>query len=83
MNGRVGSRLSSDASADHEPSETNGSSASYTGSAGSADVALRLERVTGTPARIWNRREADYRSDQERIRSERELSGDVMWVDDG
>jgi len=48
----------------------------------SADVALRLERVTGTPARIWNRREADYRSDQERIRSDRELSGDVMWVDD-
>jgi len=48
----------------------------------SADVAMRLERVTGTPARIWNRLEADYRSDQERIRSKQELSGDVMWVDD-
>jgi HTH-type transcriptional regulator / antitoxin HigA len=46
----------------------------------SADVAMRLERVTGTPARIWNRLEADYRSDQERIRAKRELSGDVMWV---
>lgn len=48
----------------------------------SADVAVRLERVTGTPARIWNRLEADYRSDLERIRSERELSVDVMWATD-
>jgi HTH-type transcriptional regulator / antitoxin HigA len=46
----------------------------------SADVAVRLERVTGTPARIWNRLEADYRSDLERIRSQRELSADVMWL---
>jgi HTH-type transcriptional regulator / antitoxin HigA len=46
----------------------------------SADVAMRLERVTGTPARIWNRLEADYRSDLERIRSERELAVDVMWL---
>jgi HTH-type transcriptional regulator/antitoxin HigA len=29
----------------------------------SKDVALRLERVTGTPARLWNRLEANYRSD--------------------
>ena len=36
----------------------------------SADVAVRLERVTGTPARIWNQIEADYRSDLERIRSQ-------------
>lgn len=48
----------------------------------SADVAVRLERVTGTPARIWNRLEADYRSDLERIRSQRELSADVMWLGD-
>lgn len=48
----------------------------------SADVAVRLERVTGTPARIWNRLEADYRSDLERIRAQRELSGDVMWLSD-
>jgi len=46
----------------------------------SADVAMRLERVTGTPARIWNRLEADYRSDLERIRSHQELSVDVMWL---
>jgi HTH-type transcriptional regulator/antitoxin HigA len=48
----------------------------------SADVAMRLERVTGTPARIWNRLEADYRSDLERIRSQQELSADVTWVKD-
>lgn len=48
----------------------------------SADVATRLERVTGTPARIWNRLEADYRSDLERIRAQRELTVDVMWLDD-
>jgi HTH-type transcriptional regulator / antitoxin HigA len=48
----------------------------------SADVAMRLERVTGTPARIWNGLEADYRSDLERIRSQRELSADVMWLQD-
>jgi HTH-type transcriptional regulator / antitoxin HigA len=46
----------------------------------SADVAVRLERVTGTPARLWNRLEADYRSDLERIRSQRELSADIMWL---
>jgi HTH-type transcriptional regulator / antitoxin HigA len=48
----------------------------------SADVAVRLERVTGTPARIWNRLEADYRTDLERIRAQRELSFDVMWATD-
>lgn len=34
-----------------------------------ADVAVRLERVTGTPARLWNSLEAGYRSDLERIRA--------------
>lgn len=48
----------------------------------SADVAVRLERVTGTPAHFWNRREASYRSDLERIRSRRDLSADVMWLRD-
>jgi HTH-type transcriptional regulator / antitoxin HigA len=46
----------------------------------SADVAVRLERVTGTPARIWNRLEADYRTDLERIRAQREMAVDVMWA---
>jgi HTH-type transcriptional regulator/antitoxin HigA len=48
----------------------------------SADVATRLERVAGTPARIWNRLEADYQSDRERIRTKRELSMDVLWLTD-
>jgi HTH-type transcriptional regulator / antitoxin HigA len=46
----------------------------------SADVAVRLERVTGTPARLWNGLEASYRSDLERTRSKRDLVADVMWV---
>jgi HTH-type transcriptional regulator / antitoxin HigA len=45
-----------------------------------ADVAVRLERVTGLPANFWNRREANYRSHLERIRSKRDLSADVMWL---
>jgi HTH-type transcriptional regulator / antitoxin HigA len=48
----------------------------------SADVAVRLERVTGTPARFWNRMEANYRSDLERIQSKRDLAADVIWVRD-
>jgi HTH-type transcriptional regulator/antitoxin HigA len=48
----------------------------------SADVAVRLERVLGTPALFWNRREADYRSDLERIRSKRNLAADVIWLRD-
>ena len=48
----------------------------------SADVAVRLERVTGLPANFWNRREANYRSDLERIRSKRDLSADVAWLQD-
>jgi HTH-type transcriptional regulator/antitoxin HigA len=46
----------------------------------SAEVAVRLERVTGTPARLWNSLEAGYRSDLERIRAQRELSADVAWL---
>jgi len=46
----------------------------------SADVAQRLERVTGTPARIWNRLEANYRSDLERLRSQRDLAECGEWL---
>jgi HTH-type transcriptional regulator/antitoxin HigA len=48
----------------------------------SADVAVRLERVTGVPADFWNRLEAGYRSDLERIQSKRDLAADVIWVRD-
>ena len=46
----------------------------------SADVAQRLERVTGTPARIWNNLEAEYRSDLERLRAKRDLAEDGAWI---
>lgn len=46
----------------------------------SADVAQRLERVTGTPARIWNSLEAGYRSDLQRLRSDRDLAEDAAWL---
>lgn len=46
----------------------------------SADVAQRLERVTGTPARFWNAREAEYRSDLERLRAKRDLAESVAWL---
>jgi HTH-type transcriptional regulator/antitoxin HigA len=46
----------------------------------SADVAQRLERVTGTPARIWNNLEAEYRSDLERLRAKRDLAEDGAWL---
>jgi HTH-type transcriptional regulator / antitoxin HigA len=48
----------------------------------SVDVAVRLERVLGAPALFWNRLEANYRSDLERIRSKRDLAADVMWLRD-
>ncbi|GFG85746.1 helix-turn-helix domain-containing protein [Mycolicibacter algericus] len=40
----------------------------------SATVALGLERVTGIPARIWNRFEAGYREDLARLAEEDELT---------
>lgn len=40
----------------------------------SATVALGLERVTGIPARIWNRFEAGYREDLARLAEEGELT---------
>jgi HTH-type transcriptional regulator / antitoxin HigA len=48
----------------------------------SADVAVRLERVTGAPASFWNRMEANYRTDLERIRSKSDLAADVLWGQD-
>jgi HTH-type transcriptional regulator/antitoxin HigA len=48
----------------------------------SPDVALRLERVTGTPARIWNRLEANYQADLLRLRDQRDLAADGSWLAD-
>jgi HTH-type transcriptional regulator / antitoxin HigA len=46
----------------------------------SPDVAQRLELVTGTPARLWNRLEANYRSDLERLRERRDLPACRRWL---
>jgi HTH-type transcriptional regulator / antitoxin HigA len=46
----------------------------------SADIAQRLELVIGVPARIWNAREAEYRSDLERLRLRRDLAEDAAWL---
>ncbi|MEV4833518.1 HigA family addiction module antitoxin [Nonomuraea sp. NPDC049486] len=46
----------------------------------SSDVAQRLELVTGMPARLWNRLEADYQSAQQRLRLEGELAAAVPWA---
>lgn len=46
----------------------------------SADIAQRLEHVTGTAARLWNTLEASYRSDLERIRSQRDLAACASWL---
>jgi HTH-type transcriptional regulator / antitoxin HigA len=48
----------------------------------SPDVAQRLERVTGTPARIWNRLEANYQSDLQRLRDQRDLAANSSWLAD-
>ncbi|XVQ84651.1 helix-turn-helix domain-containing protein [Microbispora siamensis] len=44
------------------------------------EVAESLERVIGTPARIWNRLEADYQSTRARLRSARDLEQHVGWL---
>ncbi|MEU8194679.1 helix-turn-helix domain-containing protein [Microbispora amethystogenes] len=46
------------------------------------DVAESLERVIGTPARIWNRLEADYQSTRARLRSARDLEQHVAWLNE-
>jgi HTH-type transcriptional regulator / antitoxin HigA len=46
----------------------------------STDVAQRLERVTGAPARIWNRLEANYQSDLQRLRDRRDLAAAGPWL---
>ncbi|GAA3443487.1 ImmA/IrrE family metallo-endopeptidase [Planomonospora venezuelensis] len=46
----------------------------------SAEIAQRLELVTGMPARLWNRLEADYRSALQRLRQTEELKECVPWL---
>ena len=45
-----------------------------------ADVAQRLQTVTGTPARLWNRMEADYRTSLQRLRLLRDRAQHEEWL---
>lgn len=44
------------------------------------DTALILERVTGTPARIWNALEASYRESLARLESQSLTPEDLEWL---
>jgi addiction module HigA family antidote len=46
----------------------------------SHDTALRLERVTGTPARLWNSLEAGYRERLARLEQRERLVQDLEWL---
>jgi HTH-type transcriptional regulator/antitoxin HigA len=45
-----------------------------------AETALILERVTGTPAAVWNRLEADYRAGVLRARPQKLSAADRTWI---
>ncbi|WP_433497300.1 helix-turn-helix domain-containing protein [Sphaerimonospora sp. CA-214678] len=44
------------------------------------EVAESLERVVGTPAKLWNRLEADYQSTRIRLRAARDLEQHIEWL---
>lgn len=44
------------------------------------DTALRLERVTGLPARTWNNLEANYREQLARLESSKHLASQLEWL---
>lgn len=43
-------------------------------------VALRLERATGVPARLWNNLETNYREALERIKERKKLAKHTLWL---
>ena len=45
------------------------------------ETALQLERVLGLPANFWNNREQSYRQALARQEEEKELAGQVAWLD--
>jgi HTH-type transcriptional regulator/antitoxin HigA len=47
----------------------------------SADMAHRLELVTGTPARMWNRLEAEYRTTLTRLRPQLDTPAYTEWLE--
>lgn len=44
------------------------------------DTAIRLERVTGVPARMWNNLEANYREQLARLQQKKRLQRDLEWL---
>ncbi len=48
----------------------------------SNELAIALERVTGTPARFWNALEANFQDFEAREREVDDLSADLPWLDE-
>jgi HTH-type transcriptional regulator / antitoxin HigA len=44
------------------------------------DTAIRLERVTGVPARMWNSLEAQYQEQKARLAERARLENDLSWL---
>jgi HTH-type transcriptional regulator/antitoxin HigA len=44
------------------------------------DTAIRLERVTGVPARMWNNLEANYQEQKARLAERERLESDLAWL---
>ena len=44
------------------------------------DTAIRLERVTAVPARMWNNLEANYREQLARLEEKKRLQRDLKWL---
>jgi HTH-type transcriptional regulator/antitoxin HigA len=45
------------------------------------DTAIRLERVTGVPAHLWNKLEANYREQLARLAEKPHLERDLDWLE--
>ena len=45
------------------------------------DTAIRLERVTGVPAKMWNALEANYREQQARLAEKVRLQRGLQWLE--
>jgi len=43
-------------------------------------TAIRLERVTGVPARIWNNLEANYQEQRARLAEKERMASDLAWL---
>ena len=46
------------------------------------ETAIKLERATGVPARMWNSMEMNYRERLAKIEDEKQLESDLEWLND-